>query len=138
MHLGGIMRIGQVAKEAGLKTSALRFYEQAGLLPRPPRESGRRVYDQGILNRLAVVQFAQACGFRLKETRELLSPLFDGEPVSTRWRRLAVAKVAELDRLIAKAQLMKEHLGKALACPCDEVDQCGRTIRSGSRRRPRA
>ena len=66
------MTIGQVAKEAGLAASAIRFYEQAGVLPRPIRVGGRRHYDSSVLERLAVLERAKACGFTLAEARELL------------------------------------------------------------------
>jgi MerR family transcriptional regulator, redox-sensitive transcriptional activator SoxR len=64
------MTIGQVAKETGLAASAIRFYEQAGVLPRPIRIGGRRQYDSSILERLAVIGRARACGFSLAETRQ--------------------------------------------------------------------
>src|SRR5262249_44075438 len=98
-------------------------------LPVAKRTSGRRVYDDAVLDRLAVLQFARSCGFTLSEIQELLSPLLDPGPVSARWQRLASAKVEELDRLIARAQTMKEQLAAALTCACQEIEGCGRVIR---------
>jgi MerR family redox-sensitive transcriptional activator SoxR len=134
------MTIGEVAKQAGLSTSALRFYEQAGLLPAPARHSGRRVYENADLDRLAVLQFARACGFRLKEIRDLLAPLSRGKPMSQRWQRFARVKIGELDRLIANANTMKQQLGGALACQCQDVAGCGKVIRrrAAPAGRPRA
>jgi MerR family redox-sensitive transcriptional activator SoxR len=123
------MTIGEVARKVGLKTSALRYYEQCGLLPAAKRASGRRIYDEAILNRLAVLQFATSCGFTLEEVRELLSPLLNSRPISARWKRLAASKVRELDQLISRAQTMKEQLAAAMACECREIEGCGRTIR---------
>jgi MerR family redox-sensitive transcriptional activator SoxR len=123
------MQIGEVARRAGVNCSALRFYEQQGLLPRAHRESGRRVYDEAILDRLAVLQFATSCGFTLREVRELLLPLVSKSPISVRWQRLAAAKVVELDDIILRAQKMKQQLAAAMACECREVESCGRTIR---------
>jgi DNA-binding transcriptional MerR regulator len=88
------------------------------------------VYDDAILNRLEVLQFARSCGFTLREVRELLSPILASTPIRARWRRLATSKVAELDELISRAQIMKQHLAAAMTCECREVESCGRAIRS--------
>jgi MerR family transcriptional regulator, redox-sensitive transcriptional activator SoxR len=117
------MTIGQVAKEAGLRASAIRFYEKAGLLPRPLRASGQRRYDAGVLARLAVVKRAKDCGFTLEEARQLFNDR--GRP-RERWERVAMKKVAELDALMQKIAAMKELLEKR--CACSDLDECGRRI----------
>jgi len=117
------MTIGQVAKQAGLRTSAIRFYEQAGLLPRPVRSSGQRRYDASVLARLAVLKRAKDCGFTLEEARQLFND--HGRP-RERWERVAVKKIAELDALMQKIAAMKELLEKR--CGCADLDECGRTI----------
>ncbi|MBV8071657.1 MAG: MerR family transcriptional regulator [Acidobacteriaceae bacterium] len=65
------MTIGWVAKESGLAASTIRFYEKAGVLPKPSRVGGRRQYASSVLERLAVVERAKACGFTLTEIRQL-------------------------------------------------------------------
>jgi MerR family transcriptional regulator, redox-sensitive transcriptional activator SoxR len=60
------MTIGEVAKKAGLRASAIRYYEKAGLLPKPVRTGGQRRYEGGILARLAVLERAKDCGFTLR------------------------------------------------------------------------
>ena len=90
------MKIGEVAKQAGLAASAIRYYEKAGLLPRPGRTSGRRQYDQGVLELLAVPEHAKACGFMLAETKKLFGGFRNERPVSERWRNLARDKIVEL------------------------------------------
>src|SRR5262252_7244705 len=90
------MTISQVARQVGLRPSAIRYYEQIGVLARATRVSGRRRYDETALHRLALVQRARACGFTLDEIRRLFFGFRGDTPVSERWRRLSDAKLAEL------------------------------------------
>ena len=73
------LRIGEVARQAGIATSALRYYERVGLLPAPPRVSKRRLYDQNILGRIRIILLARDAGFSVSETRSF----FKGFPVGT-------------------------------------------------------
>ena len=66
------MRIGEVAEQAGLRKSAIRYYEEIGLLPEPERVSGQRVYGPSVLRRLALIDVSQRAGLSLDEIRELL------------------------------------------------------------------
>jgi MerR family redox-sensitive transcriptional activator SoxR len=117
------MTIGEVAKRAGLRASAIRFYEQAGLLPKPARAGGQRRYDSAILERLAVLERAKNCGFTLEEIRRL----FHGEGRhSERWRSLARKKIAELDSAAERIAAMKALLEKR--CQCADLAECGRLI----------
>ena len=68
-----LLTIGEVAAQAGLRTSALRYYEQTGLLRPATRVSGQRRYDAAALDRLAVIQFCRRLGFSLSEIRVLLT-----------------------------------------------------------------
>lgn len=125
------MMIGQVAKESGLAASAIRYYEHAGLLPKPRRIGGRRRYDSSILERLAVLERAKDCGFTLTEVRELFYGFREDAPPSARWRTLAVRKIAELDELMRKIAAMKEMLERP--CACGNFGECGRRILSKKR-----
>ena len=118
--------IGQVAKESGLAASAIRFYEQAGVLPKPIRIGGRRQYDPSILERLAVLERAKACGFSLAETRQLFYGFREGTPPSERWQTMARRKIAELDELMGKIAATKELLQRP--CACKDLAECGRRI----------
>jgi MerR family redox-sensitive transcriptional activator SoxR len=120
------MTIGQVAKESGLAASAIRFYEQAGVLPKPLRVGGRRQYDHSILERLAVLDRAKACGFSLAETRQLFYGFREGTPPSERWQTLARRKMIELDVMARKIAATKEMLQRS--CECSDLEECGRRI----------
>src|SRR5262245_17222541 len=125
------MQIGELARQTGIAASALRYYEDLGLLPAPVRKSGRRVYGDAALDRIAFIQFARACGFRLDEIAILLG--HGRDKVSARWRKLAVSKMAELDALIANAQGMKQYLAQVMACNCIAADECGRLVRASAK-----
>jgi MerR family redox-sensitive transcriptional activator SoxR len=120
------MTIGQVAKESGFAASAIRYYEQAGVLPRPIRSGGRRQYEPSILGRLAVLERTKACGFSLAETRQLFYGFRDGAPPSEQWQTLARRKIAELDDLVLKIAATKKLLQRP--CACKDLAECGRRI----------
>jgi len=125
------MTIGEISRQSGIATSAIRYYERRGLLPKPPRQSGRRVYAPDILAKLAVVRFAKASGFRLREIRALFD---SGRPYSPRLRAQAGAKIVEMDRRIEEATAMKALLRMALRCRCVDLDACGRLLAQQRRR----
>ena len=120
------MTIGQVARQSGLAASAIRFYEQAGVLPKPGRIGGRRVYNQSILERLAVIERAKACGFSLDETRRLFFGFREGTPPSERWQTLARRKLVELDELVCTIAATKDLLQRP--CACKDLAECGRRM----------
>ena len=120
------MTIGQVAKVSGLAASAIRFYEQAGVVPKPIRVGGRRQYDQSILERLAVLARAKACGVSVAETRQLLYGFRESTPPSERWQTLACRKIAELDDPARQIASMKELLQRP--CACKDLAECGRRM----------
>jgi MerR family redox-sensitive transcriptional activator SoxR len=118
-----LLTIGEVAKKAGLRASAIRFYEKKGLLPKPMRSGGQRRYDPSVLGRLAVLRRATECGFTLEEALEFFNDC--GRP-SERWQRVARKKIVELDALVERAQAMREMLERH--CECADLDECGRRM----------
>ena len=125
------MLIGDVAERTGLAASAIRYYEQRGLIPRARRVAGRRHFEERDLAPLLVVQLAIDAGFTLAETRQLVS-----EFGRDRWRRLAEKKRAEIRATAARLETMDALLGKLLLCECPSIEVCGRMI-SGKRARNR-
>jgi len=116
--------IGAIAQRAGVQTSAIRFYEQLGLLKSPMRIHGRRRYNADVLPQLRAIQVAQQAGFTLNEIGTLFSGFSEDTPVSDRWRAMAKRKVEEVDALISKAQRMKKVLEEGLRCGCVELEDC--------------
>ena len=131
--------ISEVASRLGVRPSAIRYYEQVGVLPRPGRVSGRRQYDDDALCWLAVVRRAQEAGFTLDEIRTLFFGFGRTTPLSARWKKIATAKIVELDARLQQIQSMKDLLQRLQTrCECKTVRQCGAAIlRSGLERAPR-
>jgi len=126
------MAIGDVARKAGRSTSTIRYYEKAGLLPKPPRISGRRRYDPEILGRLAVIGIALEAGFTIAETRTFLTGFNVETRPSARWRVLASRKLAEVEVLMDRAKRMKALLESSFRCGCPRIEDCERAIASKS------
>lgn len=119
------LTIGQIAQQAAVATSAIRYYEREGLLPRPERTHGQRRYTGDTLRRLEVIGIAKRAGFTLDDVRLLLDASDAGEPSHAQLRELAERKLPEVDALIARAQAMREWLVLAQGCTCSSLDLCG-------------
>ena len=118
------MSIGEVARRAGIRASALRYYEEAGILPPPSRVNGRRRYEPVVLRMLEVLRFAQSAGFTLDEIRTLFHGFGAETPLNERWEALARTKMRELDELIARALRMKGAIQAGLGCGCVRLEDC--------------
>ena len=118
------MTIGEVAKQAGLAPSTLRYWESVGILPAPNRVNGQRRYDERVFQRLAIVRVAQEAGFNVAEIRTLLHGFSREVPPSARWTALASAKLEEIDTVIARAEAMKRILKEGLECDCLRLEDC--------------
>ncbi|HVT04708.1 MAG TPA: MerR family transcriptional regulator, partial [Thermoanaerobaculia bacterium] len=123
------MIIGELARLAGLATSTVRYYEEIGLLPRAARASGRRVYGYETVNRLTVIAFAKQAGFTLAEVRQLLDGSASESRTGVRWRKLAAAKLVELEALEAQIGTMTSLLKEALRCGCVDLELCGKIVK---------
>lgn len=118
------LSIGEVAKRAGVRPSALRYYESVNLLPPPHRVNGRRCYEESIFQRIALVQLAQKAGFTVAEMQTFFHGFASDTPPALRWQTLAHKKMAEIDELLARAQQMKQILEQALQCDCLQLEDC--------------
>jgi MerR family redox-sensitive transcriptional activator SoxR len=119
------MTIGELAQRTGLRTSALRYYEELGLLGRVERAAGgRRVYGPAAADRLTFITAARRLGFTLRDVRELIG----GFP-ARRWRPLAERRLAELEELARRIEVVRAALRRALRCDCLDVEACGRKLR---------
>ena len=116
--------IGQVSRQTGVATSALRFYERAGILQKANRVNGRRVYDPTTIKRIDVLRFAQEAGFTLDEIKVLFHGFDARVPLSARWQKLARKKIDELDALANKIKRMKAALELGLECGCFRIEDC--------------
>jgi MerR family redox-sensitive transcriptional activator SoxR len=124
------LSIGEVARRSGLASSAIRYYEGEGLIPRAGRRGGRRWYDESILLRLGIIELAKRAGFRIREIRQLLAGFSRRTPPGVRWRRLAEDKLRELEARIEEARRMQALLEIVTRCECPSFDDCARAIDS--------
>jgi MerR family transcriptional regulator, redox-sensitive transcriptional activator SoxR len=121
--------ISEIGRQVGLRASAIRYYEQIGILEPARRVSGQRRYDETVLYRLAVVRRAQDAGFTLDEVRQLFFGFSPATPVSKRWKMIAEQKIVELDARIEQIQSMRRLLKKLESCcECETVERCGAGI----------
>jgi MerR family redox-sensitive transcriptional activator SoxR len=127
------LSISEVAHQVGLRASAIRYYEQIGLLPAALRVTGRRRYDASVFHRLAIIQRARQLSFTLDEIRQLFFGFGNATRASERWRKLSRRKLAELDDLTGGIKTVRRLLKKMMQnCGCQTLDQCGKRIfRSG-------
>lgn len=123
------MTISEVARQAGLRPSAIRYYERIRILPAARRVSGQRRYEVSAVYRLAVVRMAQEAGFTLDEIRRLFFGFGKRSAASGRWQQLAALKIAELDSRMQELQRMKALLERLRTrCQCETLEQCGAAI----------
>ncbi|MCC7216239.1 MAG: helix-turn-helix domain-containing protein [Burkholderiales bacterium] len=114
------MDIAEVAKRSGVPASTLRFYEEKGLISSVGRRGLRRVFDAGVLERLALVALGRSAGFSLDEIARMFTP--DGRPRID--RRALAAKADELERTIRKLVAMRDGLRHAAVCPAPSHLEC--------------
>jgi DNA-binding transcriptional MerR regulator len=117
-----LVTIGEAAEMLALNTSALRYYEERGLVT-PERRGGKRMYSREQLRRLAFIQLMQRLGIRLDAASAVL------DDPSDHWRGVVRDQITEIEELIARANGARDFLEHALACPADHpVDQCPHMI----------
>jgi MerR family redox-sensitive transcriptional activator SoxR len=119
------LTIGEVAERSGVATSALRFYEEQGLIHPERNDSGHRRYPRAVIRQVAFIVFAQKVGLSLDEIRSELAKLprhrvperSDWAKLSGEWKKRIRARIAELERLEA-------GLSECIGCGCLSLDRC--------------
>ena len=122
------MTIWQVAKLCGLASSAIRYYEQTGLLPKPMRVSRQRRYGTEVIGRLRLLQVARDAGFTIAETRTFVAGFSATTPPAIRWRTLAQRKLEEIDEQIRRLRSMRVLLESGFRCHCLSIEGCAEII----------
>ena len=113
--MGGRLTIGEVARQAGVAATTLRYYERIGLVPAPTRLGGQRRYDDAVLARLEVIGLCKSAGFALEEIQVLFADDAPGRPAS---RALAEAKLAEIDAQMASLARARAVIEWGMRCTC--------------------
>jgi DNA-binding transcriptional MerR regulator len=116
-----LLTIGELARRAGVATSALRYWEELGLLPAAARISGQRRYPESAVGLVGIILLLREVGFSLAEQKAFMA---SRAVALDDWQRLARRKLAELDDQIAKAQTARQAIDHALRCPHEDILQC--------------
>ena len=119
------LTVGEVARRAGVATSALRYYETNGLITSERNAAGHRRYRADALRRVGFIRVAQRVGLTLAEIRDALDTLPDGRtPTRADWARLAKSWQPLLDERIALLESMRAKLDGCIGCGCLSLDTC--------------
>jgi MerR family redox-sensitive transcriptional activator SoxR len=123
--VSALLSIGEVSRRSGVAASALRFYEQRGLIAAERVGSGHRRFQRQVLRRIAFIVFAQRVGLSLEEiARELQRLPEDRAPTRRDWSRLSSAWTARIDSQIAELERLREGLTECIGCGCLSLDRC--------------
>jgi MerR family transcriptional regulator, redox-sensitive transcriptional activator SoxR len=120
-----LLTIGEVARRSGVATSALRFYEDRGLISSERAGSGHRRYARAVLRRIAFIVFAQKIGLSLEEIGAELAKLPDDRvPTGRDWSRLSSRWTARIEERLAELERLKAGLTECIGCGCLSLDRC--------------
>ncbi len=120
-----LLPIGEVARRSGVASSALRFYEERGLITSERAGSGQRRYPRPVLRLIAFIVFAQRVGLTLDEIRAELAKLPTGRaPTRRDWSRLSSRWTSRIDQRIAELERLKAGLTECIGCGCLSLDRC--------------
>jgi MerR family redox-sensitive transcriptional activator SoxR len=120
-----LLTIGEVARRSGVAASALRFYEERGLIASQRAGSGHRRFPRAVLRRIAFIVFAQRVGLTLEEIGGELGKLPPGRaPTRRDWSRLSAAWTHRIDRRIAELERLRAGLTECIGCGCLSLDRC--------------
>ncbi len=120
-----LLAIGEVAKRSGIRASALRYYDEIGLISSERAGSGHRRYPRPVLRRIAFIVFAQKVGLSLEEIGEALARLPpDRAPNRRDWSRLSSTWTSRIDQRIAELERLKTGLTECIGCGCLSLDRC--------------
>jgi MerR family transcriptional regulator, redox-sensitive transcriptional activator SoxR len=123
--MSGALTIGEVAARSGVATSALRFYEEAGLIHAERTDAGHRRYSRAVLRVVAFIVFAQRVGLTLDEVREELARLPQNRvPERADWERLSGRWKARIRECIAELERLEAGLAQCIGCGCLSLDRC--------------
>jgi MerR family redox-sensitive transcriptional activator SoxR len=120
-----LLTIGEVSRRSGVAASALRFYEDRGLIESERAGSGHRRFARPVLRRVAFIVFAQRVGLSLDEIGAELAKLPpDRAPTRRDWSRLSSRWTARIDERIAELERLKSGLTECIGCGCLSLDRC--------------
>jgi MerR family redox-sensitive transcriptional activator SoxR len=120
-----MLTISDISRRSGIASSALRFYEERGLITSERAGSGHRRYPRSVLRRIAFIVFAQRIGLSLEEIAGELGKLpADRVPTRRDWGRLSAQWTRRIDERIAELERLRIGLTECIGCGCLSIDRC--------------
>jgi MerR family transcriptional regulator, redox-sensitive transcriptional activator SoxR len=120
-----LLTIGELSERSGVASSALRFYEERGLISSERATSGHRRFARPVIRRVAFIVFAQRVGLSLDEIgRELAKLPADRVPRRRDWSKLSTEWTARIEERIAELERLKAGLTECIGCGCLSLDRC--------------
>jgi MerR family redox-sensitive transcriptional activator SoxR len=123
--MGDVLTIGELAARSGVAASALRFYEEQGLIHSERNDSGHRRYPRAVIRLVAFIVFAQKVGLSLDEIRKELAKLpRNRAPERSDWAKLSSGWTRRIQQRIAELERLKAGLTECIGCGCLSLDRC--------------
>jgi MerR family transcriptional regulator, redox-sensitive transcriptional activator SoxR len=123
--MSGLLTISEVARRSGVAASALRFYEERGLVKSERAGSGHRRYPRAVLRRIAFIVFAQRMGLTLEELGAELAKLPENRvPERTDWAKISASWTKRIDERIAELERVRAGLTRCIGCGCLSLQDC--------------
>ena len=123
--MSALLTIGEVSRRSGVASSALRYYEDRGLISSERRAGGQRRYQRHVLRRIAFIVFAQRIGVTLAEIGAELAKLDPNRVPNRRdWSRLSASWAARIEERIAELERLRTGLTECIGCGCLSLDRC--------------
>ena len=123
--MSGLLTISEVARRSGVAASALRFYEERGLVKSERAGSGHRRYPRAVLRRIAFIVFAQRMGLTLEEVGAELAKLPENRvPERTDWAKISASWSKRIDERIAELERLRAGLTRCIGCGCLSLQDC--------------
>src|SRR5215510_11599804 len=123
--MAAALTIGEVSRRSGVAASALRFYEEKGLIKSERAGSGHRRYSRAVLRRIAFIVFAQRIGMTLDDIAAELAKLPEGRvPEGSDWAKLSTGWTSRIDERIAELERLRAGLTECIGCDCLSLDRC--------------
>ncbi len=123
--MSGLLPISEVSRRSGVAASALRFYEERGLIESERAGSGHRRYPRAVLRRIAFIVFAQRMGLTLEEVGTELAKLPENRvPERSDWAKISGSWSARIDERIAELERLRAGLTHCIGCGCLSLQEC--------------
>jgi MerR family transcriptional regulator, redox-sensitive transcriptional activator SoxR len=122
------LTIGEVARNVGLRTSAIRYYERKGLLESPQRSSGQRRYAVEVVQTIKLIQWGRQAGLGIRDLQILIGNFRSEATARDRWQQIIPPKLDEINAMLKRLSIAKTMLESTLNCTCPTIEDCATAL----------